>query len=186
MELSGRWPGKGTLITERNVSLAWIDDEILGQLAVLAGEGIFPRPYPSYAFPWAQGDAETVRKNVIEYQRGVRTTCGPEKWRLEQAVIVDKQPVGVVGIGAEDWQDRKVGVSGSWLGRRYQGRGIGSTAAVALLRVFFERLGGEEARRIVYPENTASLRVGEKLGYTRLEGNELSLTKDQFRARFCS
>lgn len=185
MQLNGRWPEKGIIHTEGIVTLTWIDDELLGELAELAAEGIFPQPYPSYAFGWARGDAETVWGNVIEYQRGVRTTCGPEEWRLECAVIVDKQPVGVVGIGAREWGERKVAVSGSWLGRRYQGRGIGFAAARGLLRVYFDQLGGQEARRLVYPENTASLRVGEKLGYVRAEDNWFSLTKEQFRARFC-
>lgn len=185
MELNGKWPASGIIHTEENVTLAWIDDGLLGELAGLAAEGIFSQPYPSYAFPWAKGDAETIRRNVVEYQRGVRTTCGPEEWRLECAVIVDKQPAGVVGIGASEWRTRKAAVSGSWLGRRYQGRGIGFTAARGLLRVYFDELGGDEARRVVYPENVASLRVGEKLAYVREEGNVFLLTKEQFRARFC-
>lgn len=185
MKLNGTWPTDGIIHTEGNVTLKWIDDGLLGELADLAAEGIFPRPYPSYAFGWAKGDAETVRRNVIEYQRGVRTTCGPEEWRLECAVIVDKRPVGVVGIGASEWQKRKAAVSGSWLGRRYQGRGIGFTAARGLLRVYFNEFHGGEARRVVYPENAASLRVGEKLGYVREVGDTFLLTKGQFRARFC-
>lgn len=74
MKLNGTWPTDGIIHTEGNVTLKWIDDGLLGELADLAAEGIFPRPYPSYAFGWAKGDAETVRRNVIEYQRGVRTT----------------------------------------------------------------------------------------------------------------
>jgi len=55
--------------------------------------------------------------------------------------------------------------TGSWIGRRYQGRGIGTEMRAAVLSLAFDDLHAEHARSTAHSDNAASLGVSRKLGY---------------------
>jgi RimJ/RimL family protein N-acetyltransferase len=55
--------------------------------------------------------------------------------------------------------------SGSWLGRAFQGRGLGTEARAAILALAFTGLGAVAAESGYVDGNAASARVSEKLGY---------------------
>jgi len=55
--------------------------------------------------------------------------------------------------------------TGSWLGRRYQGHGIGTQMRAAVLHLAFEGLGAQHAASGAFEHNAASLGVSRKLGY---------------------
>jgi RimJ/RimL family protein N-acetyltransferase len=61
--------------------------------------------------------------------------------------------------------------SGSWLGRRFQGRGIGTEMRAAVLHLAFAGLGARAARSAAFEDNAASLGVSRRLGY-RPDGEE--------------
>jgi RimJ/RimL family protein N-acetyltransferase len=61
--------------------------------------------------------------------------------------------------------------SGSWLGRRFQGRGIGTEMRAAVLHLAFTGLGARAARSAAFEDNAASLAVSRKQGY-RPDGEE--------------
>lgn len=72
---------------------------------------------------------------------------------------------------------REVG-TGSWLGRQYQGQGIGTAIRAAVLALAFDRLGAQFATSAAYPHNAASLAVSRKLGYVR-DGRDRHLNRGQ-------
>jgi len=55
--------------------------------------------------------------------------------------------------------------TGSWLGRRFQGRGVGTAMRTAVLALAFEGLGARRAETGAFEDNPASLAVTRKLGY---------------------
>jgi len=61
--------------------------------------------------------------------------------------------------------------TGSWLGRHYQGQGIGTQMRAAVLVLAFEGLGARHAVSAAFGDNAASLGVSRKLGY-RDDGTE--------------
>ena len=56
--------------------------------------------------------------------------------------------------------------TGSWLGRRYQGLGIGREMRQAALHPIFAGLDADRATTHAWHDNTASLRVTRSLHYT--------------------
>jgi 8-oxo-dGTP diphosphatase len=70
--------------------------------------------------------------------------------------------LGVVGLEVD--RDRREGVLGLWLGRRYWGRGLATEAVDAALGLAFDELGLAVVRASHLPENTASGRVQDKVG----------------------
>lgn len=55
--------------------------------------------------------------------------------------------------------------TGSWLGRRYQGQGIGTQMRAAVLHLALDGLGAQRAVSAAFEDNPASLGVSRKLGY---------------------
>jgi ribosomal-protein-alanine N-acetyltransferase len=73
--------------------------------------------------------------------------------------------MGFCGVGF--WRDNPDPEIGWWLARRYWGQGLATEAASAALRDAFERVRLDRIISIARPENTASLRVMDKLGLRR-------------------
>ncbi len=55
--------------------------------------------------------------------------------------------------------------TGSWLGRRFQGHGIGTRMRQAMCTLAFDHLGFEEVTSAAFLDNPASLGVSRKVGY---------------------
>ena len=60
--------------------------------------------------------------------------------------------------------------SSVWLGREYQGRGFGTEAGHAALKLGLDGLGGQEAYAGAWADNAVSIRVMEKLGSYPMAG----------------
>jgi len=73
--------------------------------------------------------------------------------------------VGVQDLTAHDFAARRSVLTGSWLGRDVQGRGLGTEMRAAALALAFDGLHALEATSGFIDGNRASARVSEKLGY---------------------
>jgi [ribosomal protein S5]-alanine N-acetyltransferase len=94
------------------------------------------------------------------------------------AIELDGKAVGAIGIIAGEGVHCRTGTFGYWLGEAYWGRGITTAAGRALIARL--RLGGEFARlqAAVFAWNPASMRVLEKLGFSREAVLRASVYKD--------
>jgi len=73
-------------------------------------------------------------------------------------------------VGQQNLAARDLGITrqvrtSSWLGRRYQGQGIGTEMRAAVLHLAFAGLGADEALSGALEHNLPSLAVSRKLGY---------------------
>ncbi len=76
--------------------------------------------------------------------------------------------VGDCGLQPLEFRGPEVEL-GYRLGRRHWGRALATEAATVCLRTGFEELGLERIVAVAYPDNAASRRVLEKIGF-RYEG----------------
>ena len=86
--------------------------------------------------------------------------------------------VGMQGLKATDFAIVREVHTGSWLGVRHQGQGIGTEMRAALLSLAFDDLGAEFARSDAHSDNAASLGVSRKLGYAD-DGTERFMVRGQ-------
>ena len=84
---------------------------------------------------------------------------------MPMAVALDGIVVGVQGVHADDFPTLRAVETGSWLGRAYQGKGIGTEMRQAILRLAFAGLGARYAHTPAFDDNPASIAVTRKLGY---------------------
>jgi len=86
--------------------------------------------------------------------------------------------VGTQGLSATDYAILREVSTGSWLGRQYQGQGIGTAMRAAVLALAFDGLGAEFALSGAFTDNAASLTISRKLGYA-----DDGLTRHAIRGR---
>jgi RimJ/RimL family protein N-acetyltransferase len=128
----------------------------------VAAAGIHPPEFMPFSVAWTD-DPEL--SDFLPYHELRRREWSPEAWHLELGVWLDGTVVGVQAVTAEDFPRTRTVMTGSWLGQRSQGRGVGTEMRTAVLELAFRGLGAEGARSGAIDGNAASLRVSEKLGY---------------------
>lgn len=140
------------------------DDDLLALLDV-ARAGVHEPEAMPFQVPWTELPSPEFERSFLRFYWGTRSSWAPSAWELPVAVVLDGQPVGVQEISARDFAARRTVVTGSWLGRRHQGQGIGTEMRAAVLYLAFDGLGALAAESGAIEGNEASARVSRKLGY---------------------
>jgi len=113
-------------------------------------------------------------ESFVAHHRDKVAAGTPEDWSLPFAVFLDGEPIGVQEIRGERFAERRSVDTGSWLGARWQGQGLGTEMRAAVLELAFTGLGAEVATSGAIEGNPASLGVSQKLGYEVVGGHMVS------------
>jgi RimJ/RimL family protein N-acetyltransferase len=158
-------PLLGLRITAGPLELRGITDDLLGPLADLACGGIHdPDSMPFYT-PWSLTPPPEMPMAVARYHWGMRAEFSPAKWTAGLAVLWNGELVGSQGISTSDYLITRTGETGSWLGREFQGRGIGTAMRQVMCAFAFDHLDAEHVTSGAFTDNPASLAVSRKTGY---------------------
>ena len=152
-------------ITAGPVELRGITDDLLGPLADLATD-IHDPDFMPFGFPWSLTPAPDMPRSVAQYHWGKRASFSPAQWNADFAVFYDDELVGSQGFSTKDYLITRGGETGSWLGRRFQGRGIGTAMRQVICAFIFDHLDAEFITSTAFSDNPASLAVSRKTGYT--------------------
>jgi RimJ/RimL family protein N-acetyltransferase len=163
--LAHLWPASAVRARAGDLELRWIDDELLVELAQLAGRGIHSPEAMPFEHPWTRGTADEVARSVLTYQWSLRGNVSPQAFVLELAVLHGGVPVGIQGLTAKDWTVLRSVQTGSWLGREHQGKGIGTRMRALVLQLAFAGFGAREATSGAFADNGPSNGVSRRLGY---------------------
>ena len=140
------------------------DDDLLALLEVARAGVHAPEKMP-FLVPWTDLPSPEFERSFLRFYWGTRAAWTPESWQLPLVVVHDGAPVGIQEIAARDFATRRTVHTGSWLGRRHQGQGIGTEMRAAVLVLAFEGLGALAAESGAVEGNAASARISERLGY---------------------
>jgi RimJ/RimL family protein N-acetyltransferase len=164
--VSSFWPLADLRLRTPLLELRWPSQADLDALAGLAADGVHDPAVQPFGVAWTDvGPAERAR-SVLQYHWGRWAAWTPADWRLEFAVVRDGTVVGTQGVSGTDFAIRREVATGSWLGRSFQGQGIGTQMRAAVLALAFEGLDARYACSDAFEDNAASLGVSRKLGYT--------------------
>ena len=164
-DIAALYPPFGLHVEAGPIELRPITDEVLVDLCDLAEAGVHdPTEMPFYV-PWSTAPRGELARNTAQYHWRVRAEFSPDAWDLQLAVLHEGQVVGCQGLRTEDFLVTRTGETGSWLGREFQGRGIGTRMRQAICALAFDHLGFEEVSSGAFVDNPASLAVSRKVGY---------------------
>lgn len=139
-------------------------DEVLALIDVVR-DGVHDPAMMPFGFPWTDAPPEEIPRNYLQWWWRELATWTPEAWNLSLAVVWDGEVVGVQTVATRDFTILRFGETGSWLGRRFHGRGIGTAMRQAMCAFLFDELDFEFVTSSSMLDNPASLRISEKLGY---------------------
>ncbi|SDB92692.1 Protein N-acetyltransferase, RimJ/RimL family [Sanguibacter gelidistatuariae] len=159
------WPLTDVRVISGDLELRYLDDALLFELAELAAAGVHSPDAMPFTFPWTRGTPQEVARSVLAYQWGVRSRLSPQDWTLELAVVRDGRVLGVQSVMAKDFTVAGALETGSWLGLRHQGAGVGTRMRLMILHLAFEGLGAQVATTSAFEDNPGSNGVTRKIGY---------------------
>src|ERR1039457_6094459 len=162
---SSLWPMTGLRLRTPALELRWPSLGDLDALADLAALGVHDPDVQPFTTAWTDVPPDERARNTMQYHWSRWASWTPSDWTLELAVIRDGVVAGTQGIGGRDFTVLREVNTGSWLGRRFQGQGIGTEMRAAVLHLAFAGLGAEQATSGAFDDNAASLGASRKLGY---------------------
>lgn len=159
------WPLSAVRVVTPRLELRYVDEDLSIALVDLADQGVHDPGTMPFSVAWTDEPAPQRQWNSMRHYAAMRADCRPGRWRIELAVLVDGVVVGASGVRAHNFPVTRTVETGSWLGRVYQGQGIGTEARAATLHLAFAGFGAERAVTKAFDDNPASLGVTRKLGY---------------------
>ena len=175
---SSWWPLAGLRLRTPALELRWPSLADLDALAGLADAGVHDPAVQPFSVEWTDVPGPERARSVLQWHWSCWADWKRVNWRLELAVVRDGEVVGTQGLAARDFAVLREVNTGSWLGRRFQGQGIGTEMRAAVLHLAFAGLGAEQATSGAFHDNAASLGVSRKLGY-RDDGTERHVIRGQ-------
>jgi RimJ/RimL family protein N-acetyltransferase len=159
------WPLHDLVLRTPRLELRPDDDAGLWELAEEARLGIHAPESMPFSTPWTDTSPEERGLATLQWHWQQRAALRPQRWSLQFLVRIDDRVVGMQSVETTEFAVTREIETGSWLGRRHHGRGIGTEMRAAVLAFAFDHLHATRARSGAFADNPASLRVSEKLGY---------------------
>lgn len=171
--LEEAWPPYALAITCGDLSVRVVRDDDLPELIELVLDGVHTPDTMPFSVPWTRVSAERAPAEHSRYHWASRPLVRPSDLVLNCAVRVAGELVGVQDLRGKYFGVTRSAQTGSWLGRRFHGRGIGTRMRQAVCAFGFDVLGAAELRSSAFTDNTASLAVSRKVGY-RSDGTSVA------------
>jgi RimJ/RimL family protein N-acetyltransferase len=159
------WPLSGLRLRTPRLEMRLPTLAELDELASLAAEGIHDPGVQPFPVAWTDLPPEDRARSVLQFQLSQWGAWSPADWSLNLVADLDGVIVGTQGVSGRHFDVLREFNTGSWLGQRYQGQGLGTEMRCAVLHLGFARLGAEFAISDAFTDNLASLGVSRKLGY---------------------
>jgi RimJ/RimL family protein N-acetyltransferase len=173
------------------------EDELVA-LCGVAKSGIHDPASMPFLVPWTDKPSPRFEREFMQHHWSVRAAWSPERWTLGLAAYHDGEPIGFQDVGGTEFAALREVVTGSWLGKPFQGQGFGKQMRAAVLHLAFAELGAVLARSSAFLDNPASMAVSRALGYQDngtsrdvrrgepAEHRHVILTRDRWHAhRYC-
>ena len=165
------WPLRQLVLRTPRLELRPDDDAGLDELVVVAYDGVHPPEEMPFAEPWTDADPRFMGRGALQYFWSQRAALTPERWSINFLARADGRVIGTQKLGARDFTITREVDTGSWIGLRHQGRGIGTEMRAAVVLFAFDHLGARTARSSAFADNARSHGVSRRLGYRR-DGTE--------------
>lgn len=165
MDAVSVWPLTGLRLVTQSLELHFPSSEDLLSLAAIAAGGIHDPAVQPFTAAWTDQNPAQIALGNLQFHWARWASWTPEDWSLGFVAKLDGNVIGTQSISAKHFAVLREVRSGSYLGRVFQGRGLGTQMRAAVLHLAFAGLGAHYAVSSAYTDNAASLGVSRRLGY---------------------
>jgi RimJ/RimL family protein N-acetyltransferase len=163
--LTDHWPLLGLRLSTPRLELRLPSEAELAELADLAAQGVHAPDRMPFIVPWTDLPPTERARSVVQHHWLRLGNWSADDWALNLAVFSDGRVVGLQTVAARDFAVLRQVTTGSWLGLRHHGQGIGTEMRAAVLHLAFAGLDAAEATSGAFDDNDASFAVSRKHGY---------------------
>jgi RimJ/RimL family protein N-acetyltransferase len=171
------WPLFDLSVRTPRLELRIPDDDLIVEMIAVAQKGIHDPGTMPFGAPWTDAKSPEFERNSLRHHWRSRAELTTENWDLNFAVLVDGAPAGSQSAHGVNFAKLRQAETGSWLGREFQGQGIGKEMRAAILHLLFEGLGALRCISGAWHDNPPSLGVSRSLGYEE-NGVEYRMRRD--------
>lgn len=164
-DLAELWPPFALRVTCGPLVLRPLRDSDFPEVLSVVHDGIHEPDRMPFSFPWTDPTGADQDRQFMQYHWRARAEVSVQQWQLDLGVWRDGRFVGVQGVSTRDFPVTRTGETGSWLGRGFQGAGIGTLMRQVICVLCFDHLGFEEVTSGAFADNPASQAVSRKVGY---------------------
>jgi RimJ/RimL family protein N-acetyltransferase len=179
--LGSFWPLFDLVVRTPRLEWRLPRDEEFADLIAVVDAGVHDPELMPFTIPWTDQEPAARAMSAAQHWWGARAHWSVDDWGFTGAVFVEGRPVGVQGMLAKMFRIVRSVESGSWLGKKYQGQGLGREMREAMLHLAFAGLGAEEAASGAFEDNAASLATSRSVGY--IENGEGRMSRREESAR---
>lgn len=159
-------PQFGLVLRTPRLELRLPSTEQLVALGEVAAEGVHDPDYMPFMTPWTDQPPLDRARATVRYRWRAWGAWTPDDWTLDFVVLCEGAVVGAQDLMGREFAALREVATGSWLGQKHQGQGIGTEMRAAVLHLAFEGLGAQTAVSSAWADNRPSLGVSRRLGYT--------------------
>ncbi|WP_420176752.1 GNAT family N-acetyltransferase [Luteococcus sp. OSA5] len=165
MDLAEIFPPFGLRITCGPLELRCARETDVPIATRLASRGIYEPGELPFLRRWAEAAEQELALNTAQFYWRTFADFRKDDWHLVFLVSHEGTPVGVQDASAKDFVHVRSIITGSWLSREFQGRGIGTLMRQAICAFGLDELGADEMISGYMVGNAASAGVSRKVGY---------------------
>jgi RimJ/RimL family protein N-acetyltransferase len=147
------WPLFDLEVRTPRLTLRYLDDTLARDLVTVAGRGVHDPAVMPFSIPWTDLPSPQMEQEAMRFYARTRAEVQPASWSLQFAVTVGDQVIGACDVTAAEFPALQQFTTGSWLGREFQGRGLGKEMRMAALTLGFDGLGATFARTALWHDN---------------------------------
>jgi RimJ/RimL family protein N-acetyltransferase len=159
------WPLWGLTLRTPRLLLRPDDDAGVVELMTEACRGVHPPQEMPFGAEWTDAAPADMVRDGMAYHWAARAANGPQGWSVQFLVRLDGWVIGTQSLVGRNFAVTREVSTGSWIGLRWQGSGIGTEMRAAVLMLAFDHLGARTARSSAFTDNSRSHGVGRRLGY---------------------
>ena len=138
------WPLRHLVLRTPRLVLRPDDDAGLLELAEEARLGVHPPELMPFLTPWSDAAPDERALSTLQWHWSKRAELRPTGWNVHFLVRFDGRVVGTQELAATEFAVTREVATGSWLGLRHQGRGIGTEMRAAVLMFAFDHSARRE------------------------------------------
>ncbi|MEN3537964.1 GNAT family protein [Microbispora sp. ZYX-F-249] len=159
------WPLFALRLTTPRLELRLPGLDDLDELADRAAEGVHDPAEMPFGVPWTDAPPHERARSTVQVHFRQWGTWSPGDWSCSFVTVWEGRVVGVQEMRGRDFAVTREVATGSWIGLRFQGRGIGTEMRAAVLHLAFAGLGARYATSSAFVDNPRSLAISRRLGY---------------------
>lgn len=171
--LTDVWPLFGLVIRTPRLELMLPTERDIISLTKVAREGVHQPGWVPMG-DWTYQESPKLERSMLQHHCSKKAGWKPEDWSLPLVALLDGRPIGCQDIFAKRFPISRHALTGSWMGYKFQGQGLGTEMRQAVAWLAFEVLGARSIESGYWHDNEPSKNVSRKLGYRviydRIEG----------------